>query len=235
MNRIEFMTGLAELLQDIPVIERKEAMQYYNDYFDDAGEENEQEVIKELESPEKVAAKIKAGLGGQDENYSEYSEAGYKDTRFEEKEVPTGYSYHSTDQTYSTDETKAPPRTSRALKVILIIAIILAGAPVIFPCALVVLAVIVGCVVGVFGIFAALVIASVAVAIAGAALLVVGIATLIPELAAGLALIGIGLILGVLGVIATVASIKLCILVFPAIFRGIVWVCRKPFHRKAVA
>ena len=49
MNRIEFMTELASLLQDIPVEERKDAMQYYNDYFDDAGEEQEQQVIEELE------------------------------------------------------------------------------------------------------------------------------------------------------------------------------------------
>ena len=54
MNRIEFMTELAALLQDVPVEERKEAMQYYNDYFDDAGEE-EKDVVKELGSPAKVA------------------------------------------------------------------------------------------------------------------------------------------------------------------------------------
>ena len=39
MNRIGFMTQLAALLQDVPVEERREAMQYYNDYFDDAGAE----------------------------------------------------------------------------------------------------------------------------------------------------------------------------------------------------
>lgn len=33
MNRIEFMTELAALLQDVPVEERREAMQYYNDYL----------------------------------------------------------------------------------------------------------------------------------------------------------------------------------------------------------
>ena len=38
-NRIGFMTQLAALLQDVPVEERREAMQYYNDYFDDAGAE----------------------------------------------------------------------------------------------------------------------------------------------------------------------------------------------------
>ena len=45
MNRIEFMLELAALLQDVPVEERTDAMQYYNDYFDAAGEENEQKVI----------------------------------------------------------------------------------------------------------------------------------------------------------------------------------------------
>ena len=34
MNRVEFMTELASLLQDVPVEERREAMRYYNDYFE---------------------------------------------------------------------------------------------------------------------------------------------------------------------------------------------------------
>ena len=60
MNRIEFMEELSGLLQDIPEEDRMDALNYYNDYFDDAGAENEKNVIDELESPEKVAAKIKA-------------------------------------------------------------------------------------------------------------------------------------------------------------------------------
>ena len=64
MNRIEFMTELASLLQDVPAEERRDAMQYYNDYFDDAGEDQEQQVIEELESPKKVAEKIKADMAG---------------------------------------------------------------------------------------------------------------------------------------------------------------------------
>ena len=53
MNRVEYMTRLASMLQDIPVEERQEAMKYYNDYFDEAGEENEEKVAAELDSPEK--------------------------------------------------------------------------------------------------------------------------------------------------------------------------------------
>ena len=48
MNRVEYMTRLASMLQDIPVEERQEAMKYYNDYFDEAGEENEEKVAAEL-------------------------------------------------------------------------------------------------------------------------------------------------------------------------------------------
>lgn len=67
MNRLEFMQKLNALLSGISESERQEALQYYNDYFDDAGFENEASVIEELESPEKVAATIKKDLGIEEE------------------------------------------------------------------------------------------------------------------------------------------------------------------------
>lgn len=83
MSRIEFIEKLESLLSDIPSDERKEALQYYNNYFDDAGEENEEKVIKELGSPEQVAAIIKADLDGNDtkpESRGYFTENGYQDT-----------------------------------------------------------------------------------------------------------------------------------------------------------
>ena len=62
MNREQFIAQLARLLQDLPPAERQEAIRYYQEYFDDAGEENEDTVIQELGSPGKVAASIKANL-----------------------------------------------------------------------------------------------------------------------------------------------------------------------------
>lgn len=222
MNRLEFMTELAALLQDVPEEERKDAMQYYNDYFDDAGEEKEQEVLIELESPKKVADRIKADVLGRDT----------KEDSEENEKKPAVYGYEYQQEKENRAEKK--PWSSNALKIILIIAIILVGAPVVIPCALGVLAVVVGCVVALFAIFVAMVIAFAALAIAGVVLVVAGLLSLIPEIAVGLALLGTGLILGVIGTIGTVASVRLCIIVFPGIVRGIVWVCRKPFHREAV-
>lgn len=62
MNRIQFMAALEALLQDVPEEERREALQYYNDYFDEAGPAREEEIIRELGTPQRVAAEIKAGL-----------------------------------------------------------------------------------------------------------------------------------------------------------------------------
>ena len=64
MNRVDFMNQLERLLQSIAPGERDEALQYYNDYFDDAGKENEQEVIEALGNPARVAENIKRDLLG---------------------------------------------------------------------------------------------------------------------------------------------------------------------------
>ena len=48
MNRKEFMERLEVLLAVIPEEERQEALKFYTDYFEDAGEENEAQVIREL-------------------------------------------------------------------------------------------------------------------------------------------------------------------------------------------
>ena len=63
MSREEFMRQLEALLTDISEEEKREALSYYRSYFEDAGEENEERILKELESPQKVAATIKADLG----------------------------------------------------------------------------------------------------------------------------------------------------------------------------
>lgn len=64
MTKEQFLFQLEQRLLDIPEDERAEAMEYYRDYFDDAGEENEAQVIAELGSPDKVANSIKDGLRG---------------------------------------------------------------------------------------------------------------------------------------------------------------------------
>lgn len=81
MNRVEFMQQLERLLLDIPEHDRLDAIAYYNDYFDEAGPENEVNVLRELGSPERVASIIKADLNIAGNEKAEYTEQGYSDGR----------------------------------------------------------------------------------------------------------------------------------------------------------
>lgn len=95
MNRAEFMSRLTALLQDVPPAEREEAIAYYNEYFDDAGEGNEEGVIAALGSPEELARSIKAGLfdGG---SAGEFTESGFH-----------GYEQRNKNQIMSTSQQQA--------------------------------------------------------------------------------------------------------------------------------
>lgn len=92
MDRAQFMQQLERLLSDISEAERQEALDYYESYFDDAGEDQEAEVIQELGSPGKVAAIIKADLKESNDRYAEYTELGYEDSRTREPgQMPDKY------------------------------------------------------------------------------------------------------------------------------------------------
>ena len=217
MNRIEFMETLSGLLMDIPEEDRIDALKYYNDYFDDAGSENEQKVIEELESPEKVAMKIKADR-----------EDTYKDEKDNKIYQDNG--------TYDYEESREnKPWTNKWLKWAMIIAIVVIGFPIVIPLGIGLLALTAGIVIAVFCVFAAIVIAFVAVAVVGIMLFAMGIGCLFANPGVALAVFGAGLIVMVIGIIGTVIGVRLCMIVFPGIVRGIVYILRKPFHRKAVA
>ena len=55
MNRKEYIDRLEQLLLVLPIEEREEALQYYEDYFEDAGIPANGLVGLELGTPEEVA------------------------------------------------------------------------------------------------------------------------------------------------------------------------------------
>ena len=177
MNRVEFMETLSRLLQDIPEEDRIDALKYYNDYFDDAGSENEQNVIEELESPEKVAMKIKAdredtedGKEGGTEKTTEEAigkvtgeNAAYSGAR-EQHDRENTYQYYQEDTygeekdnkiyqdngTYDYESQEKKPWTNKWLKLAMIIAIVVIGFPIVIPLGAGILALIAGIVIAVF-------------------------------------------------------------------------------------
>lgn len=221
MNRIEFMTELAALLQDVPVEERKEAMQYYNDYFDDAGEE-EKDVVKELGSPEKVAENIKKDLGIQ----TEIASGGAQNTGANHTGAQDAGAQNNGTQNVGTQE-----QSNHIWKIVLIVLVVILGLPLLLGIGGGVLGLLAGIIATVFSV----ILTAVLVVVSGVLAVVSGIALLIAEPAVGLALVGGGLIAGVCGVIASVLLVKLCMIAFPAAGRWITKMWNKVKNRKKVA
>ena len=254
MNRIEFLSELEQRLSGIPEDERQSAIQYYADYLADAGEENEAEAIRELGSPEKVAESIKADYYGTEFDESRFDHKDYMEKYGQRSSQGTGsgntsggrpgadgYGYGQ-ENGYGTGQEngqengqgngpaqKNAPWTSRGLKIFLVILI----AIVIWPVTLGVAGIVLGVAAAIFFFFAGLVIAAIAVMISGGVVAVTGLALLvIPP--AGMIVTGVGILLFVLGLMATVGTVKLCMIVYPAMIRGFVSLCRRPIYGKAV-
>ncbi len=77
LDKQNFLNRLQAELADLTSEERREALEYYEEYFADAGEENEADVLISLGSPEQVAEQIKAGLHKADEGM--FTENGYRE------------------------------------------------------------------------------------------------------------------------------------------------------------
>nr|WP_294494475.1 DUF1700 domain-containing protein [uncultured Mediterraneibacter sp.] len=228
MNRTEFMTELEKLLADMPNEERQAAVQYYADYFADAGEENESEVIRELGSPQKVAESIKADYYGKEFNESEFEHRDYMEKYGQRSGKDTDE--NRGDGMKGNAQEKNKPWTSTGLKLVLIVLI----AIVVWPVSLGVVCAVLGIAAAVVSIFACLVIAAIAVMIAGGIVMTVGLFLLATVPPAALITIGCGLLIFVIGLAATAGSVKLCLVVYPAMLKGFVNLCRRPLYGKAV-
>ncbi len=220
MTKLEFIQELESLLSDIPLEEREEALQYYRGYFEDAGENNEAEIIKELVSPARVAAIIKEDLNlntSDRDNRGYYTEQGYQNTFNKEQRF----------EVVGSDNT-AQQRT-RNNNIGLIILLCILGAPIIMSA----LGVLFGIAMAIVGILFGFGIAGVVMMGVGIALFVTGLIKIgVPFV--GILLCGSGLIVLGLGMLFALACITLCKKVIPGLIRGIVQICRRPFQNRSV-
>ncbi|MCM1258783.1 MAG: DUF1700 domain-containing protein [Roseburia sp.] len=205
MSRQEFMERLNRLLSDIPVNERQEALHYYENYFDDAGPENEAKIIEELESPEKVAASIKKDLFGED--YGSYGYTGGQSSQNKIKEQNT--------------------KTQRN---ILIAIIVVLTFPVWVGLAGGLFGVVVGLIAAVLGVGAGLIACVAAFLIVGCVLIGAGIAKIVVGAAAlGLVVTGVGMLMLTLGILGVLALVWILGKGIPWVVKSCVNLCRKVF------
>lgn len=226
MNKAMFMARLRELLADITEAEREEALNYYEDYFDDAGEENEESVIEALGSPERVAATIKEGLNDNTGSDGEFSENGYTSGNDRNREEVAARTLSSEERGFG----KKKGLSSGTLVLILILCLF--ALPILGPLTIGVLSAIFGILCAISAVLFSLAIVGIALVVAGIALFVCGFITLFESPVVGILLMGGALVLAGIGVLITILGIWLLVKVIPPIVRGIVNLCRKPFQRK---
>lgn len=129
MDRKRFLEKLAYLLQDIEDVERDEALQYYEDYFDEAGAENETQLINDLGSPERVAAIIKAGLENRFDDDIEFSEKGMDNAYYKEASeiIEADVIDHENHHEKRKNNFKGNPERNRILIILILIGIVILG------------------------------------------------------------------------------------------------------------
>lgn len=233
MRKEEFLKELEALLQDISEQERAEAMQYYTDYFDDAGSDKEEQIIEELGSPQKVAKTIQAGLGETD---GEFSERGYRDQRFEQNQElgPRAVSAKG-QQGARSGQTPAPKKKSNGWKIACIILLCLFFAPIILPVGIAAAAVLFAFLICLVALAVAVGATALGLLVAGVAIVVVGLVKAFMMPAAGVALAGVGFLILALGILAAVVITWCCVKFLPWLIRGIVKLLKYPFRNREEA
>lgn len=206
MNRTEYMAALRRALSALPEEERANALRYYEEYFDDAGPENEQKVIADLGSPEKVAGQILA-------DYRELTA------------VP-----------HSSEGTAPQPKKRRWRDInpwklaVLVVLILMFG----IPLAAVLIGVIASIFGVLLAIVLTVLVFMVIVPLCllAAGIILCGFSfTLWSIPASAVMTLGCGLALFALGILASLLMIKLCILFVPPLFRLLVAILRWPIDK----
>ncbi len=256
MTRVEFMQELERLLFDIPAEERREAIEYYENYFEEAGNEEEENVIKELGSPADIAESIKKSLDYGSSNDSGYfSEDGYHEAEREKKNLPsferspvkseyedqsksrdTGFeeNYRRYQEEYNRNlyEKEEYQKKRKPVNIPLLIILIIFALPIGLPIALTVVSILFTIIITVASVWLAFAAVAVALFFAGAAIIVIGFIqfTAIPAL--GISMAGGGLIVLGVGILFTIAAVWTAGKALPAVIGWIKQLFGNIFRRR---
>lgn len=208
MSKQEFLDELKIRLVNIPEAERSEALCYYEDYFADAGEENEAQVIEALGSPQKVADQIKAAYRGQNIEDGEFTETGYN-TEYDKGDIK---------------ELAIRKKKYGIWTILIVIAVIVLTFTVLIPALGGLFGGLIGLIMGILGILFSIAIAGIAGVVVGALMLVSGIFLIPADVPVALIIMGASLICMGIGSIITTLGFEVVRHTIPPTCK---WVCEK--------
>ena len=236
MNRIDFMRRLELLLSDLPENERREAIQYYNDYLNDAGVENEEEVLEALGTPEELAKSIRDGLREGEEDRGEFSEKGYRqETEGKENEVISGKRAERKEGKKDYGRRYRPDGKKKGMSggtVALIVILCVLASPILLPLAFALVLVLVILAAVFIPLILVFLVVGVVCIVAGVIAFFESLADLFQFPASAVMGIGMSLITVGIGILLTMLLVFLLAKIFPNAFRKAADFCSGLFHKK---
>lgn len=217
----EFLESLQAQLVGLTSEERAEALEYYEEYFVDAGKENEEDVLLSLGSPEQVAEQIKAGLHKAEEGM--FTESGYRE-KTEADNPPEAYGkapYGQNADGYGKKrERKKKSDKGNGMIVLLVVLGILAS-PVIIGLIIAAAGAVLGILGVLFGVIVTLILVVLALFLLGVGLFIAGFPILFHNPFAGILCIAIGCFMTALFLLAVVALTAFFWKFFPWLIREV--------------
>ena len=216
MNRREYLAQLASLLQALPEDERLDALNFYENYLDEAGIGPEDPVPDTVESPQQAAANLRSDLQG-----GAFTDAGYE----------SGAGAPADALTLSKADAALKKDPARGWKLALIITLAVFLSPIWLGLG----AALLGVLAGVFAVIVAVSVTAGALVICGLGVVVLGIVQLVGGgVTLGLGLLGAGLLMVCVGWLLVWLSVLCWGKALPACCRGIAHrIHRKKENRKA--
>jgi uncharacterized membrane protein len=246
MNKNEFLNELRAILWRLPEDERESALTYYEEFIEEAGPENEQEVISKLGTPQRVADNIfrefntniavagtpnysntndvrqeneQKNTQGSNNQYNNTQGQGYNNQYNNNQNQGYNYQYNNSQKQQKNTNT------------ILIIILLVVCSPIILGLGGTLVGILVAIAATIFGLGVAAIATVVSLIIAGIVVIIAGISSLFVSTWGGVLLIGTGLVVLGIGLLLAVPTMALLAKGIPAIVRGLISFFKNIFAR----
>jgi len=240
MNKNQFLQKLKDDLSSLSDEERINALKYYEEYFADAGEDKENDIITEFVSPEDLAQRIEEELAELTENAPRAPgadgivltlapDAMEEDTNEKTEETPEIVIEAKKEEHNNNSNSKYTVKNNTMVFLIIALCTFPIWLPVLIGITMGLFGTFMGLFMGIFGIAMAVAgIAVAGIAMIGTGIVSVGygIFSLVTGSLDGLFTIGAGLVAIGLGIIITYCFTKLAVFVCKSLFRFTRWAIR---------
>lgn len=193
MTRNEYMEQLKRYLRRLPKEDYENAVEYFSEYFDEAGPENEQQMMKDLGDPKEAAREVLLNLLEESVENGSAEEASRTETvkTFSEKALP--------------EKKKRSPG-----KIILLAFLVICASPVSIALLIAGLAVLAAVVLVIAAVIFSLAVTSIATIAGGIMVVGFGATLVMRSLAAACMMVGGGFLLAGAGILFGVLTVYIC-------------------------